>query len=214
MLDRTGKRRFVVTLGILASLIGLPTRATKGDGQPPRPRTTRYTDYQRLTLALPDAFRNERDLTLHLGVHNGRVLQAWGELEGVDRVIDHFDVNDLKVTRDRLSGQVVMTVHVPAEEKIYRCRLEIDARRSGERILGRFAGRTAVRGGELVFKRSKGILEPEDVDYFVYGERCQGEIDVLAMKPRTVKICGPSVTGCQSVGYGVEILPDFGRTRC
>lgn len=133
-------------------------------------------------MNLPKAFRNERNVRLHLGVHNGHVLQLWGELEGVDRIIDHFDVNELKATQNRLAGSVVMTVYVPAEEKIYRCRLELDAERSGKRISGVFAGRTAVRGEELVFKRSKGILEPEDVDYYVYGEQNQGEVDVLVMK--------------------------------
>ena len=59
----------------------------------------------RLTLKLPKAFQNQRDITLHLGVHDGDVLQAWGELEGVSRAIDHFDVNELKVTGDRLVGK-------------------------------------------------------------------------------------------------------------
>ena len=51
---------------------------------------------------------------------------------------------------------------------------------SGDRISGTFAGGTAARGGELVLKKTEGILEPKDVDYFVYGERIAGEVDVSA----------------------------------
>ncbi len=176
-------RRNVASLGILASLAGFPANPVIAEHQPPQPSTTRYTDYERLTLMLPKAFRNERDVTLHVGVHDGRVLQVWGELKGVNRIIDHFDVNEMKAGKDRLAGELVMTVYVPVEEKIYRCRLKIDAKRSGSDITGQFTSCTAARGRELAFRRSQGILEPEDVDYYVYGEKCEGDVDVLAMKP-------------------------------
>lgn len=101
---------------------------------------------------------------------------------GWSRVIDHFDSVELETTGDRLCGPVLATVHVSDGGKIYRCRVELDTRRSGERISGNFSAVTSERGDELVFKRDKGILEPEDVDYFVYGSKISGDLDVLAME--------------------------------
>ena len=79
-----------------------------------RPEAARKFTAQSSCLTLvPWTYRfygSDRDIALHLGVHDGEALQAWGELEGVSRAIDHFDVNDLKVIGDRISGAVVMTV--------------------------------------------------------------------------------------------------------
>ncbi|MHC4744381.1 MAG: hypothetical protein ACYS8Z_20910, partial [Planctomycetota bacterium] len=173
-----GKKQIttILTMLMLCSLLFGAEKAA------PEPTTTRYTHYERMKLELPGAFAGQRDITLHLGLHDDEVLQAWGQLEGVSRVIDHFDSIELEAADDRLSGSVVMTVHVPDAEKIYRCRLEIDAKRSGKRLSGSFTGTTTERGDELVFKRDEGILEAEDVDYFVYGSRISGNVDVLAME--------------------------------
>ena len=75
--------RFTATMLVaLACLFSSLLVRAKAEDRPPQPSTTRYTNYTRLTLSLPKAFRNERDITLHLGVHDGEVLQAWGEFEG------------------------------------------------------------------------------------------------------------------------------------
>ena len=104
MSNRTETRIILNTLWLLASLTGFLIGPASAAPRTPRPATTRYTTYERLTLTLPKAFRNERDVTLQLGVHDGEVLQAWGKLEGVNRIIDHFDVNELTTAKNRLAA--------------------------------------------------------------------------------------------------------------
>ena len=84
---RTGSAIIPRDFAVLATTIALwAVSVTMADQvTPPRSSTTRYTNYERLTVNLPKAFRNERDIRLYLGVHDGQVLQVWGELEGVER---------------------------------------------------------------------------------------------------------------------------------
>ncbi len=131
--------------------------------------------YRRLQLNLPEAIRGQ-ELILHLGIHDGVVLQAWAEIPGQTRTVGILGQESLRVSPDRLAGQLRLWVDLDELRQRLLCLLTIDARVDGESISGRFETRTSALTDTLVYQTEDLRVEPGQAAFFHYGMELAGKV--------------------------------------
>jgi outer membrane protein assembly factor BamB len=162
------KRAAPTALTILAAMCGLLSADQQERLVQPKP-------YRRVQLNLPEAVRGQ-DLILHLGIQNGTVLQAWGEIPGQSRAVAVLDQESLQVGPGRLSGQLRLWVDLDELQQRLLCLLTVEAKVEGKDISGRFETRSSALTGTLVYQTGDLRVQPGQADFFHYGMELTGRV--------------------------------------
>jgi len=138
--------------------------------------TRLYGACRRYTMALSKALPGGRTLELNLGLQDGLVVQAWGEISGVRSCIDVVDTSALRARGTRLEGRLRCWVQFPGESTTYVGTYDMNADVRDGRLAGSYTGWFGVKGRALVYSTDKLVVAPNQVRYFVSGETIAGEL--------------------------------------
>lgn len=159
---------------LILLVLGMLTTADAAE-QPGEARIKRPEDYRRLELKLPDAIEG-RDMTLQLGVHDGVALQAWGTIPDNRRLVAVYDAEKLRLSGDKLTGQVRLRVKLDELPQTYLCLLDVDARVSDGKVAGSFDSRYSVLTETLVYSTDDLRVEPGEASLFHYARELTGKV--------------------------------------
>lgn len=163
-----------ITVGVMLmcwwAATGVGYAAAAEDGA----RVERPESYERWTLTIEKAVEGH-DIRLHIGLHDGQVLQAWGEVPGHRRLVDLFEHQQLRVKDGRLQGALRAWVKLDDVDHTYVALLDIDARLADGKVTGGFSSRYSVLTDVLVYNTESLKVEPGEADLFHYGRELTGK---------------------------------------
>lgn len=134
------------------------------------------TSYERHVVHLPKSLPMDNHLELHLGVQDGQIRQAWGEIPGNLRAVDYLDTSRLKLADGKLNGELEFWVKLDSRPQTYICLMDIQADLADGKLTGSFANRISVLTETLVYKTDKLIVEPGEFSLFHYGQELTGDV--------------------------------------
>ncbi len=167
--------KYAPATALLLAMISLASLAPVASGQQKHQlQIDTPGQLTRLELTLPDAI-DGRDVTLHFGIQDGRVRQAWGFASGSTRVIDAIDAGKLSWDGRKLSGSLVCWVDLDGESQTRRLEAELQATLSDGRCSGSYSAKHSVLTETLTYETDSYVLEPGEFSLFHYGQQFQGK---------------------------------------